>query len=103
MQFNKKDVKKQIKSLSDCTINFIKKYALGDLSISKPIDENMLVDILWYCADCYDEFADKECNPDFVIKDKQKCLLARDAETDIYNTMEYSIVDYEDLNKKLGL
>lgn len=88
--------------LSETSINFIKNYLIEEMNITKPIDEEKLAEIEDVCNDYGDLLASKEINPEIVINE-EKCLLADKVGSEIYSAIENSIIDYNDLNKKLGL
>lgn len=100
--FNKEKNGKQIVCLSDKCVEFIKKYLITEMSITKPIDENTLSDIESVCFDYDDMLASKELDPNLNI-DEEKCKIACDLVGEIYSALEYNMVDYDDLNKRLGL
>ena len=94
---------KQAFKLQEETIAFIKQYMLEELNITTPIDMETLQKIETKCFELDEEFASKEINSGYVMLDETKCRGAGNAEKDIFNAIESGQIDFDDLNKRLGL
>lgn len=103
MCFRKKEKEKKMVKLSDKTINFIKKYMINELSISSPINEDVLNDIYYRCTDYDDKLAMREEGMALEPIEEEKCLMASDVEEELFIAIEKNVVDFDDLNKRLGL
>lgn len=97
------ELKKEKIKISDRSITFIKKYMIEEFNISSPINEEMLINIGDKCFEYDEQLATKELHPDYVIEDINKCKEAGFVEAEIFNDVENYVVDYDDLNQKLGL
>lgn len=95
--------KNQLLKVSDSTIEFIKKYLIKEMEITKPIDDDMLSEIVSYCDDYDQMLAQKKIEPSLVIKDEQKCFEAGNLVSDISGIWANNDVDLDDLNQRLDL
>lgn len=103
MCFKKKEKEKKIVKLSDKTINFIAKYMIKELSISSPINKDVLDDIYYRCIDYDDKLAMREEGMVLEPVEEEKCLMASDVEGELFIAIEKNNIDFDDLNNRLGL
>ena len=113
MFFNKKDRNKQQKPekfcLSENAIGFIKKFALNELNITSPIDEETLDRIIELAGewelDMIDPLSKDGCDKTYDYPERERNEMADKFIGEVTGQWddEKLVPDFEDLNKKLGL
>lgn len=102
MNYKKTNIIKAEKA-SDFMVEFIKKYIINNLNITKPIDVSILCDI----EDQLYAFEDDNYTDDGTKKPVEYSNFERNNQAslvlaELLKIWENSDIDYEDLNKRLG-
>lgn len=100
--FKKKTVTRT--TVSDLSIDYIKKYAISYFNISTPINENMF-DMIFEQACDFELLMidDNGCDKTYDYPDKERNEMADKFVSDISGIYANGNVDLEDLNKRSGL
>lgn len=102
--FKKKKQKVEIdepKKLSEEAVDYIKKYAIKDLGITKPIDEDVFLEIFDMAESDELHMIDEEGydRKDLSSEEYLRCVAGMEFVTECCQIT----IDYDDLNRRLGL